>query len=170
MSFTIYHLISIIILFLCFILVCAIIFLKVKQREIALALYTTNAVLSAIIIYSTLLTINQFTIQAKIGNITYTRDLRHESLIVSSKITNLTKFEINKCYLKLNIMNKPQKASSEIFEKKNMENHIKQNNSVSYTIEIANKLPGNTYKDFSVSVPFPAHFINVEFYYTLKCI
>lgn len=45
-----------------------------------------------------------------------------------------------------------------------------QNTSVSYTIEIIDKLPGNTYKEFRASVPFPPSFDNPEFYHTLKCI
>lgn len=170
MHFTIYHILSVIILFLCFVLICVVIFLKAKQKEVALVLYTINAVLSSIIIYSTLLTINQFTVKAKIGKITYTRDLRNESLIINSRVTNLTKFKINKCFLQINIINKPQKVSGDIFENKNLKNYTKQDNSISYTIEIVKDLPGNTYKDFSASVPFPADFINTEFYHTLKCV
>ncbi|EGS7878364.1 DUF2393 domain-containing protein, partial [Campylobacter coli] len=45
-----------------------------------------------------------------------------------------------------------------------------QNTSVSYTIEIIDTLPGNTYKEFRASVPFPPTFNNPEFYHTLKCI
>ncbi len=38
------------------------------------------------------------------------------------------------------------------------------------TIEIIDTLPGNTYKEFRASVPFPPTFNNPEFYHTLKCI
>ncbi|EPA1108405.1 DUF2393 family protein, partial [Campylobacter coli] len=58
----------------------------------------------------------------------------------------------------------------EIFEEKNVRNAKMQNTSVSYTIEIIDTLPGNTYKTFRAEAPFPPSFENPEFYHTLKCI
>ncbi|MCX2683082.1 DUF2393 family protein [Campylobacter sp. MIT 21-1685] len=169
MQFTIFHIIVAILLIVCFILVCGLIFLKVKQREIALMFYTITTIFTALLMYSLFLTLNQFTIQASLSKLTYTRNLRQESLIVSARVENLTRFHIRKCYLMLNIVNK-KLVGGEIFEKKNLENAKMQNTSVSYTIEIADGLPGKTYKDFSTQVPFPPSFNDPEFYHTLKCI
>ncbi|TKX32681.1 DUF2393 family protein [Campylobacter aviculae] len=169
MQLTIYHFLAFIILIVCFVLICILIFLKIKQREIALTAYTITTVFTALLIYSIFLTINQFTTQAKISNLVYTRDLRNESVIVTGKVQNLTKFDIRKCYLMLNIFNK-QHVSGEIFSDKNIRNAKMKNISVSYTIEIIDKLPGSTYKEFSAKVPFPPSFNNAEFYHTLKCI
>ncbi|ECP7333493.1 DUF2393 domain-containing protein [Campylobacter jejuni] len=169
MHFTIFHIIAFIILLICFALICILIFLKVKQKEMALISYTIATIFTALLIYSIFLTINQFTTQADLSKLTYTRDLRHESVIVSGKVQNLTKFEIKKCYLILSILNQ-QQVGGEIFNDKNIRNAKMQNTSVSYTIEIIDTLPGNTYKEFRVSVPFPPSFNNPEFYHTLKCI
>ncbi|EAH6007115.1 DUF2393 domain-containing protein [Campylobacter jejuni] len=169
MHFTIFHIIAFIILLICFALICILIFLKVKQKEMALISYTIATIFTALLIYSIFLTINQFTTQADLSKLTYTRDLRHESVIVSGKVQNLTKFEIRKCYLMLSILNQKQ-VGGEIFNDKNVRNAKMQNTSVSYTIEIIDTLPGNTYKEFRVSVPFPPSFNNPEFYHTLKCI
>ncbi|TKX31348.1 DUF2393 family protein [Campylobacter estrildidarum] len=169
MQLTIYHFIAFIILVICFILICVLIFLKIKQREIALTAYSISTIFTALLIYSVFLTINQFTIQANLSNLTFTRDLRNESVIVAGKVQNLTKFDIRKCYLMLNIFNK-QRIGGEIFNDKNIRDAKMKNTSVSYTIEIIDKLPGNTYKEFSASVPFPPSFNNAEFYHTLKCI
>ncbi|HEB7715413.1 TPA: DUF2393 family protein [Campylobacter jejuni] len=169
MHFTIFHIIAFIILLICFALICILIFLKVKQKEMALISYTIATIFTALLIYSIFLTINQFTTQADLSKLTYTRDLRHESVIVSGKVQNLTKFEIRKCYLILSILNQKQ-VGGEIFNDKNVRNAKMQNTSVSYTIEIIDTLPGNTYKEFRVSVPFPPSFNNPEFYHTLKCI
>ncbi|ENR7194948.1 DUF2393 domain-containing protein [Campylobacter jejuni] len=169
MHFTIFHIIAFIILLICFALICILIFLKVKQKEMALISYTIATIFTALLIYSIFLTINQFTTQADLSKLTYTRDLRHESVIVSGKVQNLTKFEIKKCYLILSILNQ-QQVGGEIFNDKNIRNAKMQNTSVSYTIEIIDTLPGNTYKEFRVSVPFPPTFNNPEFYHTLKCI
>ncbi|HID0753147.1 TPA: DUF2393 family protein [Campylobacter jejuni] len=169
MHFTIFHIIAFIILLICFALICILIFLKVKQKEMALISYTIATIFTALLIYSIFLTINQFTTQADLSKLTYTRDLRHESVIVSGKVQNLTKFEIRKCYLILSILNQ-KKVGGEIFNDKNIRNAKMQNTSVSYTIEIIDKLPGNTYKEFRASVPFLPSFDNPEFYHTLKCI
>lgn len=145
MHFTIFHIIAFIILLICFALICILIFLKVKQKEMALISYTIATIFTALLIYSIFLTINQFTTQADLSKLTYTRDLRHESVIVSGKVQNLTKFEIRKCYLILSILNQKQ-VGGEIFNDKNVRNAKMQNTSVSYTIEIIDTLPGNTYK------------------------
>ncbi|EIC2242968.1 DUF2393 family protein, partial [Campylobacter jejuni] len=141
MHFTIFHIIAFIILLICFALICILIFLKVKQKEMALISYTIATIFTALLIYSIFLTINQFTTQADLSKLTYTRDLRHESVIVSGKVQNLTKFEIRKCYLMLSILNQKQ-VGGEIFNDKNVRNAKMQNTSVSYTIEIIDTLPG----------------------------
>lgn len=53
----------------------------------------------------------------------------------------------------LSILNK-KRVGGEIFNDKNIRNAKMQNTSVSYTIEIIDTLPGNTYKEFRASVPF----------------
>lgn len=169
MQFTIFHILAFIILILCFILICVLIFLKVKQKESALISYTIATIFTALLIYSVFLTINQFTIQASLSKLTFSRDLRHESVIITGRVQNLTKFDIRKCYLMLNILNKKQ-VGGEIFDDKNVRNAKMQNTSVSYTIEIIDTLPGNTYKTFRAETPFPPSFENPEFYHTLKCI
>ncbi|ECL1046063.1 DUF2393 domain-containing protein, partial [Campylobacter jejuni] len=130
MHFTIFHIIAFIILLICFALICILIFLKVKQKEMALISYTIATIFTALLIYSIFLTINQFTTQADLSKLTYTRDLRHESVIVSGKVQNLTKFEIRKCYLILSILNQKQ-VGGEIFNDKNVRNAKMQNTSVS---------------------------------------
>uniref|UniRef100_UPI00366AB20C DUF2393 family protein n=1 Tax=Campylobacter coli TaxID=195 RepID=UPI00366AB20C len=169
MEFTIFHIMTFIILLLCFALICILIFLKVKQKEIALISYTIAAIFTPLLIYSIFLTINQVITQAELSKLTYTRDLRNESVIISGRVKNLTKFKIKKCYIMLSILNQRQ-VGGEIFNDQNVRNAKMQNTSVSYTIEIIDKLPGNTYKDFRASVPFPPSFNNPEFYHTLKCI
>lgn len=169
MQFTIFHILAFIILILCFILICVLIFLKVKQKEFALISYAIATIFTALLIYSVFLTINQFTIQASLSKLTFSRDLRHESVIITGRVQNLTKFDIRKCYLMLNILNKKQ-VGGEIFDDKNVRNAKMQNTSVSYTIEIIDTLPGNTYKTFRAETPFPPSFENPEFYHTLKCI
>lgn len=169
MHFTIFHILSFILLLLCFALICVLIFLKVKQKEIALISYTIATVFTAILIYCVFLTINQCITQADLSKLTYTRDLRKESVIINGKVQNLTRFEIRKCYLMLTIMNQKQ-VGGEIFDDKNLRNAKMKNTSISHVIEIIDTLPGNTYKEFTVSVPFPPSFDNPEFYHTLKCI
>ncbi len=49
------------------------------------------------------------------------------------------------------------------FDDKNVRNAKMQNTSVSYTIEIIDTLPGNTYKTFRAEAPFPPSFENPNF-------
>lgn len=169
MQFTFFHTLAFILLLCCFVLICVLIFLKIKKREIALISYTINAIFSAILIYSVLQSITEFTTRASLSKLTYSRDLRHESLIVRGRVDNLTRFDIRKCYLYLNISDE-KNVGGEIFENENLKNAKKQNTSTSYTLEIINKLPGHTYKEFSLQVPFPPRFNDAKFYHTLKCI
>ena len=150
-------------------LICVLIFLKVKQKEISLVLYSITTIFTALLIYSVFLTINQITTKAELSKLTYTRDLRNESVIISGSVKNLTKFDIRKCYLMLSIVNQKQ-AGGEIFNDKNLRNAKMQSVSVSYTIEIIDKLPGNTYKEFKATTPFPPSFTDAQFYHSLKCI
>ncbi|MDO4674633.1 DUF2393 family protein [Campylobacter sp.] len=168
MQFTIFHTIAFVILLLCFVLGCVLIFIMAKKKEIALILYTMNALFSAILIYSILQSITEFTIQASLSKLTYTRDLRNESLNITGRVQNLTQFDIKKCYLYLNIADK-KNVGQEIFESESLKNAVRKNTSFSYTIEIIDKLPGDTYKEFSAQVPFPPSFEDAEFYHTLKC-
>ncbi|EHV3221360.1 DUF2393 family protein, partial [Campylobacter coli] len=130
MQFTIFHILAFVILLLCFILVCILIFLKVKQKEFALISYTIATIFTALLIYSVFLTINQFTTQASLSKLTFSRDLRHESIIITGRVQNLTKFNIRKCYLMLSILNK-KRVGGEIFNDKNIRNAKMQNTSVS---------------------------------------
>ena len=168
MQFTIFHYLTLIILILCLALVCVIIFLKVKQKELALISYTISVIFTAILTYSLFLTINNFITKASLLRLVYTRDLRNESLIVNGRVSNLNQFNIRKCYLYLTITNKKQ-TGGEAFDNKNIEKAKMQNTSVSYIIEIIDKLPGHTYKDFTAQVPFPPSFTQPEFYHILKC-
>lgn len=168
MQFTIFHLISFVILILCFTLICFVVLLKVKDKIIALVINTVAFMITAIVIYSVFMTIYEITTQAELSRLTYTRILKNESLLVRGRVTNLTKFDIRKCYLHLNITNK-RHVGGEVFENKNLKTATMENTSANYTIEIASQLPGKTYEDFSVEVPFPPSFTLPEFYHTLEC-
>ncbi len=168
MQFTIFHYLTLIILLLFLALVCVIIFLKVKQKEHALISYTISVIFTSILIYCLFLIINSFITKASLTKLVYTRDLRNEMLVVNGRVQNLNQFYVRKCYLHLTITNKKQ-VGGEVFENKNIENAKMQNTSVSYTIEIIDGLPGNTYKDFTAQVPFPPSFMRPEFYHILKC-
>lgn len=169
MQLTSLHYLTLVGLLACMILVCVIIFLKVKQKEFALVLYTISVIFTAILTYSLFLTINTFTTKASISRLTYTRDLRHEGLIVSGRVQNLTKFNIRKCYLYLTISDKKQ-VGGEVFDNKNIRKANMKNTSVSHIIQIVEQLPGDSYEEFTVNVPFPPSFVSPEFYHILKCI
>lgn len=162
-----YHLLVCVLCMLIFALVCVLIFLKIKNLQNALACYAINIVVMCILLYSLFLSIKQYTKEASLSNVSFARNFRHETVIVGGRVSNLTKFALNKCYLDLTIANKVGGGQS-AFDP-NVKVH-KGSNSVHYNVLISDTLPGNTYKDFSVQVPLPPRFANYEFYYILNCI
>ena len=166
---TIFHFIVCIACLLAFVLGCVIIFIKVKQLHTAIACYFINILIASILMYSLFLTIEQYTKQAEISNVKFIRNLRTESVIISGRVTNKTKFDINKCFLELTITNKVGGGEG-AFKANSAKNVQRGSNSVHYDIQIIKTLPGNTYKDFQAQIPFPPQFVNVEFYHLLHCI
>ncbi len=163
---TIFHYIIIFACLLGFIAGCVLIFLKAKNFHVALSFYGINILVSVIILYSLFMSVEQYTKQASLSNVIFKRNLRNESIIISGRVTNLTQFDISKCYLDLSILNKVGGGESAF----NPNIEVKKgSNSVHYNILIIDHLSGNTYKDFSVQIPFPPNFSNVDFYHTLNC-
>ncbi|TQR56566.1 DUF2393 family protein [Campylobacter troglodytis] len=152
-----------------FLLFSAVIFLLVKKPQNAIAFYAINALFMGILVYSLFLAIEDYTKQASISNLKFNRILSTESLNISGRVSNLTKFPINKCFLELTIANKLGTDKSTVFQQD--KSSIKRgSNSTSYTVQIVKALPGNAYKDFAVQVPFPPNYTNTEFYHILNCI
>ena len=166
-----FHILSCVGVFVLFALICVVIFWKVKNLQAALAFYFVNIVFSAILLYSLLLYVEENTKQASISDVKYARNLRTESVLITGRVTNTTQYPINKCFLELTITDKVGGGST-AFDPKSQKNVQRggASNSVNYIVQIISVLPGNTYKDFSVSIPFPPQFLNVEFYHLLKCI
>lgn len=162
-----YHFLVCVLCVLIFALVCVLIFLKVKNLQNALVCYAINIVIICILLYSLFLSIEQYTKEASLSNVSFARNLRHESIIVNGRVTNLTQFALKSCYLDLTITDKVGGGQSAFDPKAKVH---KGSNSVHYNVLISNTLPGNTYKDFSVQVPLPPRFVNYEFYYLLNCI
>lgn len=163
---SVFHFIIIAACLLGFIAGCVLIFLKAKNFHVALSFYGINILVSVIILYSLFMSIEQYTRQASLSNVLFKRNLRSESITISGRVTNLTKFNISKCYLDLSILNKVGGGESAF----NPNIEVKKgSNSVHYNIPIIQSLSGNTYKDFSVQIPYPPNFTNVDFYHTLDC-
>lgn len=166
-----FHILSCVGVFVLFALVCVVIFWRVKNLQAALAFYFVNIVFSAILLYSLLLYVEERTKQASVSDVKYARNLRTESVLITGRVTNTTQYPINKCFLELTITDKVGGGST-AFDPKSQKNVQRggASNSVNYIVQIISVLPGNTYKDFSVSIPFPPQFMNAEIYHILKCI
>lgn len=164
----IFNILILVILFLCFGLACFLIFLKIKNRKIALFSYTGAAIFTILFAYSLLNVINSSIFKTNLSNVKFTRILNQESLVISGKIENLSNFVIKSCFMNLTISQKGR-VGAEIFDAKNIKKANFKNNSISYVIEIANKMPANTFSNFSISIPFPVNFSAPEYYYTYEC-
>ena len=166
-----FHLLVCLFVALLFAIVCVVIFWKVKKPSIAVIFYVANAFFSCILAYSGLLWVEEKTKQATLSDVRYARNLRAESVTVSGRVTNATKFAINKCFLELTITDKVG-ADQSVFDPNAQKSiaHKDSANSVKYVVQVASALEGHTYKDFSAQLPFPPRFKYAEFYHILKCI
>ena len=164
-----FHITVIVIAILNFSLISLVIFLKVKNLQASIACYCINFFATLIISYSLFITIDEHTIRAEVSDVSFTRNLRTETVLVRGRVTNLTKYPIQKCYLKLSIVNKLG-ASDDVFKQNQVRNTQGQQNSVHYNLLISDTLEGHTYKDFDVRIPFPPGFTRAEFYHTTHCI
>ncbi|TQR30997.1 hypothetical protein DMB92_07180 [Campylobacter sp. MIT 99-7217] len=167
---SIFHIVVCVVCIIAFCFLNVLIYLKTKKLQTAIACYSINALWTAILIYSLFLTINQYIKQASLSELRFARNLRTESIVISGRVTNLTEHPLNKCFLELTIVDK-RGSSNEIFNP-NAKNVPKSRTpgKVSYNIQIVTSLPGNTYKKFSVQVPYPPSFVSAEFYHILNCI
>lgn len=152
-----------------FAFICLIIFIYVSNWQGAIVLYFVNVVLSGILLYSLLMYVEEHTKQATLTDIKFARNLRTESVYITGRVSNITQYPINKCFLELTITDKVG-SDGAVFNPKNQKNIQKGSNSVNYVVQIISNLQGNAYKDFSVSIPFPPQFINAEIYHILNCI
>ncbi len=168
--FTQLHILACVSSIVLFLLISVVIFVLVKKTQNAIAFYFTNALFTSILIYSLFLIIEDYTKQAEVSNLKFGRNLRTESVTITGRVTNTTRFPINKCFLELTITNKVGSDSSVFKNSQNRQNVKRGSNSVNYTVQIVSNLKGNSYKDFSVQIPFPPTYINVEFYHILNCI
>lgn len=165
-----FHILSCIGTIILFAIICFVIFWKVKNWQAALIFYLVNVVFTCILLYSLLLYVEEQTKQATLSDIKFARNLRTESVYITGRVTNITSYAINKCFLELTITDKVG-GDSGVFDPKNQKNVQRgASNSVNYVVQIISGLPGNTYKDFSVSIPFPPQFIHAEIYHLLDCI
>lgn len=169
--FNSFHILACVGVFVLFALLCAVIFWKVKNWQASIIFYLVSAVFCSIVLYSLLMYVEEQTKQATLSDVKFARNLRTESVYITGRVTNITSYAINKCFLELTITDKVG-GDSAVFNPKNQKNVQRggSSNSVNYVVQIISTLPGNTYKDFSVSIPFPPQFMNAEIYHILNCI
>lgn len=168
--FNTFHILACVGVIVLFAFLCLVIFLKVKNWQASIVFYFVNIVFAGILLYSLLMYVEEKTKQATLSDIKFARNLRTESVYITGRVTNMTQYSINKCFLELTITDKVG-GDSRVFNPKNQKNVQKgSSNSVNYVVQIISGLPGNTYKDFSVSIPFPPQFMNAEIYHILNCI
>lgn len=171
--FTIFHLLIIFIVMVSTFLVWVLLYIKVKNKKHMFIFCIISFVFAIIISVSLSLTIDQYTKKASLSNFSTYRRLAHESIIVKGRVTNETRFKISRCFLELRIANDTKHdVSGKIFDNidfGNVKKANKEKRDVTYNINIANNLSGNTYKDFSFEISLPPQFQSYKTFTQLKC-
>lgn len=178
--FTYIHIIILVVIFLIFCVFLVNIF-KVKDIKLAIGYLFLNIFCMACLAIFGMLLADQSTKQAKVSNISYKRVFLNETIRIYGNIENIGSFGITACNIEIRLINAPTKftkADPDIFKTKNFLDdlldklHRKERKRVSVIREdfkIGRNLNAGSKQSFSVSLPFPAHFVDPKVHYTLSC-
>lgn len=166
--FTIIHIIVLIIMAVLSILFFVLSF-KAEKKLIVPLIFTNLLVTTALAVFL-MLVIDKYTKKARLDDVTSSRVLMNESIVFNGKVTNIGRFMISNCVLKVKLINQPVNKDSlkgeAVFKPsglsmfswlfKDLDNG--KPNTVEYEFNVAKDLGAKKSKTFSVSMPYPPYF------------
>ena len=162
-----------VLLFLILVLLSA----KEKNVKTLLSMIFSSFLLTAVGAIFSLYALDKYTKKGKLVSSSQKRDLSRESVSVRGKITNEGNFKIGYCNLEVRISNditsrkgkttsyfKPSTSIGNMFGSKDIKSNIFKEEYL-----VVENLNPKKSKTFKISVPFPPHFVNPKYKYTLFC-
>jgi hypothetical protein len=150
---------------------------KEKSVKTLLSMIFSSLLLTTAGAVFSLYALDKYTKKGKLVSSSQKRDLSRESVIVRGKIRNEGKFKIGYCNVEVRISNDinsrrgktksyftPSTSFSSMFGSKD----VKSNTFKEEFLAVENLDPKKS-KTFTLSVPFPPHFINPRYKLTLFC-
>ncbi len=176
--FTIAHIITLVIFFIIFIFLLVLSFKETRKKVLFAMIFSNFLVISTLALFS-MFVLDKYTKKARLENVTDSRILISESLIISGRIRNIGRFGISKCFLHVKLVNNAiesgklhssalYKPSSGLeFLKKNDDD--KQKSTIEKDFLIARNLRVRELRNFSASMRYPSYFKKTRLIYKVHC-
>jgi hypothetical protein len=174
--FTILHILTLIILFVIYILLI-VLTRKENRPKIFWSMIFANTLVMTMLMVFAMPVLDKYTKQARIENLTQKRILMTESITFSGQVRNTGSFSIGKCKLEVKLVNNPltsgKLTGSQVFRPtsgfKYGPDEGEKSSTVVKDFVIASDLKPGELRNFSISMPYPPHFQRTTPFTTLKC-
>jgi len=176
--FTIFHLITLGILFVIFILLLILSFKETRRKVLIAMIFSNFLVISMLAIFS-MFVLDKYTKKARLEDVSQARVLIDESFVVTGRVRNIGKFGISKCFLNVKLVNNAitsgKLSGSNIYNPtaglaflKKAKGDEKKSTIIKNFL-IARNLKVGELRNFSTSMKFPPYFKSPTFIYKLHC-
>ncbi len=176
--FTIFHIITLAIFFVIFILLLILSFRETRKKVLLAMIFSNFLVISMLAMFS-MFVLDKYTKKARLEDISQARVLISESFVVTGRVRNIGKFGISKCFLNVKLVNNAvtsgNLSSSTVYkptaglEFLNKAKGDEKKSTIIKDFLIARNLKVDELRNFSTSMQFPPYFKNPSLIYKLHC-
>ena len=177
--FTIVHVITLVILFILFIILLILSFKETRKKVLFAMIFSNFLVISMLAVFS-MFVLDKYTKKARLENVSQSRILLNESLVLHGRIRNIGKFGISKCFLHVKLVNDAvsldnlngstvYKPTSGLGFLTNKIDNKDKKSTIEKNILIAKNLKVRELRNFSASMRFPPYFKKPRLIYKLHC-
>ncbi|WP_331775180.1 DUF2393 family protein [Sulfurospirillum sp. 1612] len=175
--FTIAHIITLVLFFLLFLILLVLSFKETRKKVLYAMIFSNFLVISMLALFS-MFVLDKYTKKAVLEHVTHARILINESLVISGIVRNVGKFNISQCSIVVKLVNNAvnsnnltgstlYKSSGLDFFTNKAENQ--QQSTITEDFVIAKNLRVKEFRNFSVSMHYPAYFKKPNLIYKLRC-
>ena len=177
--FTIVHVITLVILFIIFIILLILSFKETRKKVLFAMIFSNFLVISMLAVFS-MFVLDKYTKKARLENVSQSRILINESLVLYGRVRNIGKFGISKCFLHVKLVNDAinsknlngstlYKPSSGLDFLTNKVSNEEKKSTVEKDFLIAKNLKVRELRNFSASMRYPPYFKKPRLIYKLHC-
>ena len=177
--FTIVHIIALVILFVIFIILLILSFKETRRKVLFAMIFSNFLVISTLAVFS-MFVLDKYTKQARLEDVSQSRVLISESLVIHGRVRNIGKFGISKCFLHVKLVNNAiessnlngstlYKPSSGLDFLTNKANNKEKKSTIEKDFLIAKNLKVKELRYFSASMRYPSYFKKPRLIYKLHC-
>lgn len=177
--FTIVHIITLVVLFAIFIILLILSFKETRKKVLFAMIFSNFLVISMLAVFS-MFVLDKYTKKARLENVSQSRILISESLVLHGRIRNIGKFGISKCFLHVKLVNNAidsqklngstlYKPSSGLDFLTNKVGDGEKKSTIEKDFLIAKNLRVRELRNFSASMRYPPYFKKPRLIYKLHC-